>query len=96
MSELSFLSNTTYYTDKTDVNPVPLDAYGASDNGTYNKIEKYATKLGIDPRGLMRGYSWVKQNLPMIKSLYKKSVLYLPQDGFFPYNGSMKNRGFSC
>ena len=71
MSELSFLSNTTYYTDKTDVNPVPLDAYGASDNGTYNKIEKYATKLGIDPRGLMRGYSWVKQNLPMIKSLYK-------------------------
>jgi hypothetical protein len=64
------LAITTFFSgDK--INPQPLDAYGATGNGIYNKIADFATSLGIDPSGLLRGSQWVKSNLPLIKSLYK-------------------------
>lgn len=69
--DISFLSNTTFHSDKTDLNPVPLDAYGVTGNGVYNRIEKYTDVLGIDTSGLMRGYKWVKENLPIMRSIYR-------------------------
>ncbi len=64
------LAKTTFFSgDK--INPQPLDAYGATGNGIYNKIAEFVSGLGIDPNGLTRGSEFLKKNLPVIKSLYK-------------------------
>lgn len=47
------LAKTTFFSgDK--INPLPLDAYGATGNGVYNKIAEFVSGLGIDPNGLAR------------------------------------------